>query len=66
MVLDEKTQRFVPVETLGDGKAEFLGEGTTDEYLDQLREDEGSKSWYDRLKRLGKTEDDTRGGNTAG
>lgn len=40
---------------LGDGKAEFLGDGTQEEFLDQQRADEGSKGWYDRLKRLGKT-----------
>lgn len=35
-----------------DGKAEFLGEGTTEEYENMLKEDDGSKPWYDRLKNL--------------
>ena len=34
------------------GKAEFLGEGTEDEYLDLERKDKGLKDWYDRLKQL--------------
>lgn len=41
---------FIPDE--GDGKADFLGEGTTEEYEDMLKEDDGSKPWYDRLKNL--------------
>jgi len=36
----------------GDGKAEFLGEGTEEEYLEQERKDKGLKGWYDRLKSL--------------
>ena len=36
----------------GDGKAEFLGEGTQEEFLEQQREDAGTKPWYDRLKRM--------------
>ncbi len=37
---------------LGDGKAEFLGEGTEEEFIEQQREDKGEKPWYDRLKNL--------------
>lgn len=37
---------------LGDGKAEFIGEGTEAEFLEQEQEDKGNKSWLDRLKRL--------------
>lgn len=48
--------RLVPDE-LGDGKAEFLGEGTEEEWIEQQREDEGSKPWYDRLRRLGATKE---------
>lgn len=40
----------IPV--LGDGKAEFLGEGTEEEYIEQERKDKGLKGWYDRLKNL--------------
>lgn len=44
---------LVPVEvSLGDGKAEFIGEGTEAEFLEQEQEDKGNKSWLDRLKRL--------------
>lgn len=39
-------------EALGDGKAEFLGEGTTEEFTDQERADKGTKGWYDQFKRL--------------
>ena len=36
--------------TQGDGKAEWLGEGSTDEFLDQQREDKGMRGWYDKFK----------------
>lgn len=39
-------------EPIGDGNAVFLGDGTHEEFIDQEREDKGTKSWYDRLKRL--------------
>lgn len=35
-----------------DEKAEFFGEGTATEYVEQEREDSGMKAWYDRLKQL--------------
>lgn len=38
-------------EPLGDGKAEFLGEGTHEEFVDMQREDNGTKKWYDRILR---------------
>lgn len=41
---------------VGDGNAVFIGEGTHEEFEEQQREDEGTKSWYDRIRRLGKTE----------
>lgn len=34
----------LPAAPLGDGKAEFLGEGTHEEFVDQEREDKGTKS----------------------
>ena len=37
---------------LGDGKAEFIGEGTHDDFVEQQRTDDGTKPWYERLKRL--------------
>lgn len=46
------------VEDLGDGGAEFIGEGSHDEFIEQEREETGMKGWYDRLKRLGKTKED--------
>lgn len=36
-----------PVE--GDGKAEFFGEGTTEELLKLQREDSGLQPWYKRI-----------------
>lgn len=39
-------------EPLGDGKAEFLGQGSVEEWEDLQKEDSGMKPWYDRLKQL--------------
>lgn len=36
----------------GDGNAEFLGEGTTEEWEEQQKEDSGEKPWYDRIRNL--------------
>ena len=33
----------------GDGKAEFLGEGTEEEYLEMKRKDDGTDKWYKRI-----------------
>lgn len=38
-------------ESLGDGNAEFLGEGTTEEFLEQERTDKGEDKWYKRILR---------------
>lgn len=65
VMVDKETGRFAVEEELGDGKAEFLGEGTEAEYLDQQREDEGSKAWYERLARLGKEAEHDGGNKTA-
>lgn len=35
-------------QTIGDGNAEFLGEGTEEEWIAQQREDEGLEKWYKR------------------
>ena len=35
-----------------DGRAEYLGEGTEEEFEDMKKEDSGMKAWYDRLKQL--------------
>lgn len=43
---------LIPNASKGDGKAVFLGEGSTEEYIEQKRADEGLKGWYDRLKQL--------------
>lgn len=37
---------------LGDGNAVFIGEGSHEEFVDMQREDDGSKPWYERLKRM--------------
>lgn len=42
----------IPEASKGDGKAVFLGEGTTEEFIEQERADKGLKGWYDRLKRM--------------
>lgn len=39
-------------EYLGEGDVVFLGEGTTEEFEKQEREDRGDDSWIERLKRL--------------
>lgn len=36
---------------VGDGKAEFLGQGTEEEYLEQQRKDDGTDKWYKRIGR---------------
>lgn len=36
----------------GDGKAEFFGPATDKDLLDFQREEEGSRPWYELLKRL--------------
>lgn len=43
---------------LGDGKAEFLGDGSHEEFIEQERADAGTDAWYKRIDRLGKTEND--------
>lgn len=48
----EALRKFLREEPLGDGGAVFLGEGTHEEYIDQMREDDGTKPWYQRLLRL--------------
>lgn len=52
VLTQEKWNRFKEIELEGDGKAEFLGEGTTEEYEDMIKEDKGEKPWYDRIKNL--------------
>lgn len=37
---------------IGDGKAEFIGEGTEAEFIEQEQADKGNKGWLDRIKRL--------------
>ena len=39
-------------EVKGDGKAEFFGEPTSEEWLAFEREELGTNAWYDRLKKL--------------
>ena len=40
------------IESVGDGKAEFFGEATPEEETEFDREKNGTKKWYDRLKKL--------------
>ena len=42
----------VPEVVDGDGKAEFLGEGTHEEFVEQERADSGIRGWYERMKRM--------------
>lgn len=37
------------VEPIGEGNGVFFGEGTTEEYEQQLREDKGEDKWYKRI-----------------
>lgn len=37
---------------IGDGDTVFFGEPTAEEELEFKRDEEGTKSWYDRLKKL--------------
>ncbi len=39
-------------EIIGDGKAEFLGVGSEEEWIEQERKDKGMDKWYNRLKNL--------------
>lgn len=48
--LSEEQLAIIPEQA--DGKAEFLGSGTQDEWLEQQREDDGTKPWYERLRNL--------------
>lgn len=50
--LTDEQLALVPEENIGDGKAVFIGEGTHDDFLEQEKEDQGMKSWYERLKNL--------------
>ncbi len=48
LILEElMEQKDIP--DIGEG-AVFLGEGTHEEFIEQQREDEGTKHWYDFLK----------------
>lgn len=48
--LTDQQLAIIPEEP--DGKAEFLGSGTGEEFIEQERADKGMKGWYDRLKNL--------------
>lgn len=36
----------------GDGSAVFFGDGSTEEFEEMKKEDNGLKGWYDRLNKL--------------
>jgi hypothetical protein len=42
----------IPDASKGDGKAVFLGEGSTEDFIAQERADKGLAGWYERLKNL--------------
>lgn len=42
----------IPEASKGDGKAVFLGEGTTEEFIEQERADKGLAGWYNRIKNM--------------
>lgn len=46
------TEQIKDIPEKGDGTAEFLGEGTTEEYEEMVKEDKGEKGWYDRIKQM--------------
>jgi hypothetical protein len=48
--LTDEQLKSVPDE--GDGKAEWLGEGTEEEFIEQQRKDNGLQGWYERLRNL--------------
>jgi len=35
-----------------DGKAEFISEGSQEDYEEMLKEDKGLRGWYNRIKNL--------------
>ncbi len=41
-----------PIKIVGDGKAVFLGEGTAEEYEQQVKQDKGTDKWYKRIMNL--------------
>ncbi len=50
--LTDEQLALVPEQDLGDGKAEFIGEGSHEEFLEFQKEEEGMKPWYERIKNL--------------
>lgn len=50
MKLSDKEIMAMPDE--GDGNAVFISQGTQKDYDDFLKEEDGTKPWYDRLKNL--------------
>lgn len=52
VALVEAGHLTVPAQPLGDGKAVWLDDGFEEEALELKREEEGSKPWYDRIRRL--------------
>jgi hypothetical protein len=50
--LTEDQLKAVPDVAEGDGKAVFFGEGTEEEYKEFMKEEQGVKAWYDRIRNL--------------
>ena len=49
-LFDKKVIESIP--ELGDGKATFIPEATEEDYEEFKKEEEGTKPWYDRIRRL--------------
>jgi hypothetical protein len=50
---DEKVHAIAKAdEKIGNGKAVFLGEGSSEDFLDQERKDKGLFGWYEKIKNL--------------
>lgn len=50
--LTKEQLEAIPEALEGDGKAVFFGQGTDEEHEEFLKEEEGMKPWYDRLRKL--------------
>lgn len=48
--LTEEDMAYIP--EIGDSKAVFFSEGSTEEFDDFQKEESGMKAWYERIKNL--------------
>lgn len=47
--IDSGNMVFIPNLEMGDGKAEFLDEGSHEEYEELLKKESGLQPWYKRI-----------------